>query len=135
MEVFEPDNLLLDSDVTGYTQIREVSPIVSDWPFFKYDSFQTKTKACPVRWYQVSTIVDPIQVPFGVLDENDVCESEVSADPNVCKQESGIVYTNTHIMQVTDGENPTTYNFRIKLLAHGGNELWFPTDSSIFYSL
>ena len=56
IDAFEPDTLLsgttpegLDADpLEGFEQTRDASSDTSSWPYFKYDSFQTKTKACPV---------------------------------------------------------------------------------------
>ena len=65
------------------------------------------------------------------MDENILCETELPS--GACDEQSGVVYTNEHRVNVLNGENPSTFDFKIKMLVHGGNEVWFP--SSIFYRL
>jgi hypothetical protein len=90
IEVFEPDVLSVDNDETGHTQVRLVSYVPAEYPFFEFPSFLTKTKACPAQEYWISLGNEEVIIPNGIIDNNSQCEKNGTS---ACDDVSGVVYT------------------------------------------
>jgi hypothetical protein len=55
-----------DALIQSRTQIMEASSTKSSWPYFEFPPFLTKSKACPVKKYWISAMIDPVKVPYGI---------------------------------------------------------------------